>query len=135
MNPPDPSAQQPSAATGSAPTQKRPRKLRRFFKKLLLLGVSLIIAWLLAEALVLMTVGEQPKFPRHVVEAPWGLRYNEPNASYRHKSADMTAWFKINGQGMRADRDYPYAKPAGVKEIISLGDSLPTGYAVSVVHA
>jgi lysophospholipase L1-like esterase len=43
----------------------------------------------------------------------------------------MTAWFKINHHGMRADQDYPYQKPPGTKRIISLGDSYTIGYEVS----
>src|SRR5439155_24560763 len=54
-----------------------------------------------------------------------------PHAHYRHKSADFTAWFTINGQGMRGDHDYPYAKPAGTKRILSLGDSFTIGYEVA----
>ncbi len=99
---------------------------------LLTLGVALLVSGLLAEATVLLVHGEQPKFPRHVVAALWGLRYNEPNAEYRHKSADMTTTFRINAQGMRDDRDFAYAKPLGVKRIVSLGDSFTIGYEVDV---
>ena len=74
-----------------------------------------------------MVNGEQPKFPWHVVEAEWGLRYNEPEARYRHKSADVNIRFRINAQGMRADHDYSYSKPEGVKRIVSLGDSFTIG--------
>jgi hypothetical protein len=98
--------------------------------KLALLVVSFIVAALLAEVMVLLIAGEQPKFPRHVVEAPWGLRYNQPNKTYRHKSADMTAWFTINAQGMRENHDIAYAKPPEVKRVISLGDSFTIGYEV-----
>ncbi|HXZ85864.1 MAG TPA: SGNH/GDSL hydrolase family protein [Myxococcota bacterium] len=70
------------------------------------------------------------KFPRHVVGAPWGLRINEPGAVYRHKSPDVNVWFRINSEGMRADRDYPRAKPAATKRIVSLGDSFTVGYEV-----
>src|SRR5947207_1317488 len=96
-------ADSPTLATGNPPAAP-PLKRRRLglLKKFALLLCSLIVACFLAELLVLILAGEQPKFPRHVVEAPWGLRYNEPNSTYRHKSADMTAWFHINGQGMRA---------------------------------
>lgn len=94
--------------------------------------VAIAVAGLLAELAVLVFVGEQPKFPRHVVEAPWGLRYNEPGARYRHKSADGTWMFSINRQGMRADRDFAYEKPAGVRRIVSLGDSYTIGYEVDV---
>ena len=97
---------------------------------MLLLCASFVLAGLLAEGLVLAVMGEQPKFPRHVVEAPWGLRYNEPARSHPHKSADMTAWFRINHRGMRDDQDYPYQKPAGTKRIISLGDSYTIGYKI-----
>ncbi len=93
-----------------------------------LLGVSL--AAVIAELGVLWLFGEQVKFPRHVVSAPWGIRRNEPGAVYRHKSADVNVWFHINGEGMRADRDYPPRKPTGVRRIVSLGDSFTIGYEV-----
>ncbi|MBZ0270220.1 hypothetical protein K8I85_18865 [bacterium] len=102
----------------------------RFLKGLAALAVGLVLTAFLAEALVLLAVGEVPKFPRRVVEAPWGLRYNEPGAAYRHKSADVSVRFRINAEGMRAERDYPYAKPAGVTRILSLGDSFTIGYEV-----
>ncbi len=123
----------PQPATTSAPPPRRKRgKLASFALKLGLLGAGLFIAALLVEAVVLVFVGEQPKFPRHVVGAPWGLRYNQPNAHYRHKSADVEVYFDINAQGMRAPRDFPYAKPPGVKRILSLGDSFTMGYEVSM---
>ena len=94
------------------------------------LVLGLLLSFFLAEASVLLIVGEQPKFPRRVVEAPWGLRYNQPGAHYRHKSADMTAYFRINRQGMRADEDYTYEKPPGIRRIVALGDSFTIGYEV-----
>ena len=99
--------------------------------KLVSLGIGLVFAALFTELAVRLVVGEQAKFPRHVVEAPWGLRRNLPGATYRHKSADVTVWFRINQQGMRADREYPYQKPPGVKRIVSLGDSFTQGYEVA----
>ncbi len=95
----------------------------------LLLG--LVVSAVLLEVGVLVVAGEQPKFPRHVVGAPFGLRINEPNAHYRHKSADVTVWFQINAQGMRAERDFPRAKPPGTLRIVSLGDSFTVGYEVA----
>lgn len=100
-------------------------------KKLAALLIGLIMAWGLTEVVVLFAMGEQAKFPRRVVEAPWGLRYNDPGTRYRHKSADGTFWFDINEQGMRATRDYAYEKPEGVKRIVSLGDSYTMGYEVA----
>lgn len=92
---------------------------------------GLALAALACELLVRLFVGEQPKFPRHVVEAPWGLRYNQPGARYRHKSADVEVWFEINAGGMRSDRDFAHAKPPGTKRIVSLGDSFTVGYEVA----
>ena len=105
-------------------------KLKSIVKKSLLLCLSILVSCLLLEAAVLLTMGEQAKFPRHVVGSDFGVRINEPNASYRHKSADVCIYMKINSQGMRADRDFPYEKPPGVKRIVSLGDSFTIGYEV-----
>jgi len=95
-----------------------------------LVGFALVVSLALLEIGVRVGVGEQPKFPRRVVGAPFGLRINEPNARYTHASADVDVEFRINGQGLRADRDYPYAKPPGVRRIVSLGDSYTVGYEV-----
>jgi len=96
------------------------------------LVVGCLVAFTILEGIVLLLYGEQVKFPRHVVEAPWGLRYNDPGSRYRHKSADGTWRFRINQQGMRDDRDFGYVKPPGVKRIVSLGDSFTIGYEVDV---
>jgi lysophospholipase L1-like esterase len=104
--------------------------VRRFAFTLVAVFVGIAVAAGIAELGVLALFGEQVKFPRHVVGAPFGLRINEPGAVYRHKSADVNVWFRINGQGMRADRDYARAKPAGVERIVSLGDSFTVGYEV-----
>jgi lysophospholipase L1-like esterase len=108
------------------------RPPRRLGSKLLLSLVASLLSCLLGEALVRATLGEQPKFPRRVVEGPCGLRINEPHAVYRHQSADVSVWFRINSQGLRADRDYPYTKPPGVKRIVCIGDSFTAGYEVDL---
>ena len=106
--------------------------MRSFLLTACVFFASVLLSVLMLEVGVLLFVGEQAKFPRHVVGSTFGVRINEPNATYRHKSADMTVWFKINAQGMRADRDYAYEKPKGVKRIVSLGDSFTVGYEVQV---
>lgn len=98
--------------------------------KMLALVLSLVFSALAFEVGVLVTVGEQPKFPRRVVGTDFGVRVNAPDSTYRHKSADGTFWFTINSKGLRADREYPYEKPVGVKRIVSLGDSFTAGYEV-----
>ena len=104
---------------------------RRVRKLLLALTLGIVLAAVSAEVGVLIAFGEQPKFPRHVVSAPWGLRINEPGAHYRHKSQDVNVRFAINAQGLRAERDFPYEKPPGTKRILCLGDSFTVGYEVS----
>ena len=101
-------------------------------RKLSALAIACLVSVGLVEALVLIGLGEQVKFPRHVVEAPWGLRYNDPGARYRHKSADGSWSFHINRQGMRDDRDFSHEKPVDRKRILSLGDSFTVGYEVDV---
>src|SRR5687767_11459329 len=105
--------------------------MRRAMLAAITLCLGLVFASVLAEVGVLAVAGEQPKFPRHVVGGPFGLRINEPNAHYRHKSADVTVWFDINAQGMRAERDFAREKPSGSRRIVSLGDSFTVGYEVA----
>lgn len=125
----------PAAAGGASTATAVPPRRRRWRRRLLALTGGVLAGALLAEALVVLVAGEQPKFPRHVVRAPWGLRYNEPGARYWHRSADVAVEFRINAQGMRDDRDVPYAKPPGVRRIVSLGDSFTVGYEVDVAAA
>lgn len=101
-------------------------------RRLLALMIGVVVSALLIEAAVILLLGEQVRFPRHVVGSDFGLRINEPNTHYRHKSADVTVWFRINSRGLRADREYPYEKPAKTKRIVSLGDSFTAGYEVDV---
>lgn len=108
--------------------ETKPR--RRWLRRIFALAVGLLVAALAFELGVRLVLGEQPKFPRHVVGAPWGLRFNQPGSHYRHKSQDVDITFAINGQGLRDDREQPYAKPEGVKRIVALGDSFTVGYEV-----
>ena len=107
-------------------------RLRTFSATTLLIIASLLISGALLEIGVRVFLGTQVKFPRRVVAAPWGLRINEPHATYWHHSPDVLVHFRINAQGMRADNDYTYEKPLGVQRIVSLGDSFTVGYEVAV---
>ena len=119
------------SATPSPPT-RRPGRARRWCGRLALALVATVVAALLDKLLIRVVRGVQPKFPRHVVGAPWGIRFNEPSSRYRHRSADVDVGFRINQNGMRADRDYDHAKPAGTRRIVSLGDSFTIGYEVEL---
>jgi hypothetical protein len=99
------------------------------------LGLALaatVVSCLVVELIVRIALGQQPKFPRHVVGAPWGIRYNDPSSRYRHRSADVDVGFRINRNGMRSDRDFEHAKPAGRRRIVTLGDSFTIGYEVEL---
>jgi len=118
--------------SAAPPTSTGGAAARQLGRKLLLSLASVVVTCLLAEGVVRLVLGPQPKFPRRVVEGPFGLRINEPLAVYRHESADVSVWFRINSKGLRADREYPYEKPAGTKRIVCLGDSFTAGYEVDL---
>lgn len=111
-------------------TRHRPTLLRRIASTLAALTLGVLVSAAMLEIGVRWFLGTQVRFPRRVVSAPWGLRINEPHAEYRHVSPDVSVTFRINGQGMRADRDFPVEKPPGVLRIVSLGDSFTAGYEV-----
>ena len=115
-----------------APSEQRAPAGRRRARLAVLLQLAAggLAFCLFLEILVTLVFGEQVKFPRHVVDGGFGLRINEPNARYRHKSRDVEVWFRINGQGLRADRDFAYPKPPGLLRIVSIGDSFTAGYEV-----
>jgi hypothetical protein len=118
-------------ACAAARTRSRPSRRRHAAGTLAAFLAGALFAAVALEAAVLLLVGEQPRFPRHVVGSRFGLRINEPGARYRHRSADVDVEFRINRQGMRADYDFAYAKPPGTSRIVSLGDSFTIGYEVA----
>lgn len=80
----------------------------------------------------LRTFDPRPMLPRYVQAGDFGIRVNMPNQVYTHKTPDYTVEFRTNSKGMRANRDFPYEKPVGVKRIVVLGDSFGMGYGVSL---
>jgi len=70
----------------------------------------------------------QPLLPRYVTGTAWGVRGNIPHARYRHRTPEVDVEFRINGQGMRADRDFPLGRQAGTCRIAVFGDSFFMGY-------
>lgn len=89
---------------------------------------AVAIYTLIFAELFIRLVHPQPRMPRYITGTSWGVRGNIPNASYRHKTAEIDVGFHINAQGMRADRDYPRGKPEGVCRIALFGDSFFMGY-------
>lgn len=74
----------------------------------------------------------QVLLPRYVTGTPWGVRGNIPGAQYRHITPEVDVGFRINSQGMRADRDFPPAKPPGGCRVALFGDSYFMGYELNL---
>jgi hypothetical protein len=105
-------------------------------------GASLTLRVLRVVALALYTLAfaevfirvfaPQPIVPRYVTGMPWGIRGNIPNAHYWHYTPEVEVEYRINSQGMRADAEYPVAKPAGTCRIALFGDSFFVGYELAL---
>lgn len=96
-------------------------------RKLPILLLGLVIALLFGEAFV-RVMAPEPLLPRNVTGSPWGIRQNVPGASYRQVTEDVDVGFRINSQGLRADRDYAMKPPPGTCRIAITGDSFIAGY-------
>jgi hypothetical protein len=96
-------------------------------RKLPTLLAGLVFALLFGEVFV-RVMAPQPLLPRNVTGSTWGIRQNVPGARYRQLTEDVDVGFRINSQGLRADRDYPMTPPAGTCRIAITGDSFIAGY-------
>jgi len=92
-------------------------------------GTLLLTVYTLAYAeLFVRIVSPQSVVPRYVVGTSWGVRGNMPNARYWHHTPEVDVEYRINGEGLRADRDYSFRKPAGTCRVAVFGDSFLMGY-------
>jgi hypothetical protein len=103
--------------------------LSTFIRRLVLLPALALYALVLGEACV-RVLDPQPLMPRYVTGTPWGVRGNVPGAVYRHVTPEVDVGYRINRQGLRAEREYPEAPPAGACRIAVVGDSYLLGYEV-----
>jgi hypothetical protein len=69
--------------------------------------------------------------PRYVTAAPYGVRCNMPNKTYRHKTAEYEIIIKTNLRGIRSDYEIPYERHTNKKRVLILGDSFGMGYGVN----
>jgi hypothetical protein len=65
----------------------------------------------------------QPVMPRYITGTAWGVRGNIPGAHYWHHTPEVDVEYRINRSGLRADREYPFEKPAGICRLGLFGDS------------
>lgn len=88
-----------------------------------------LVAWglILAEISVRL-MDPQPLMPRYVTGTAWGVRGNIPGAVYRHRTPEVNVQYRVNQQGLRADREYPLAPPPDSCRIGLVGDSYFVGY-------
>jgi hypothetical protein len=90
--------------------------------------LALILFTLAYAELFIRVVSPQSLIPRYITGTPWGVRGNIPHARYWHHTPEVDVEYRINGEGMRADRDFPFAKPPGTCRVAVFGDSFLMGY-------
>jgi hypothetical protein len=89
---------------------------------------------LLAEAFIRIA-DPQPLMPRYVTGTTWGVRGNIPNARYWHHTPEVDVEYRINGQGMRSDREFTLVKPPETCRIELYGDSFFFGFEVDLENS
>jgi hypothetical protein len=102
-----------------------------------LLGIVVIPYTLVLAEAYFRVFAPQALMPRYITGTPWGVRGNIPNARYWNHTREVDVEYRINGQGLRADRNFAVAKPPGVCRVAIFGDSfffgveldLPQSYA------
>ena len=119
------------AITQPRSAQARAGRFAAFLRRALL-GAGLILYTLLFAEGFVRVFDPQPLMPRYISGTPWGVRGNIPHARYWHHTPEIDVQYRINGQGLRADRDYPLPKPPGTCRIGIFGDSFLFGFEVDI---
>jgi hypothetical protein len=100
-------------------------------KNILKILFAFIYCPLAAEVMV-RALDPVPMLPRYVCATYYGIRGNEPNKTYWHRSAECKVQVRTNSKGIRSDYEISYSKPEGTKRIVLLGDSFGMGYEVDL---
>lgn len=125
-------------ATVSRPPPRRNRFPPWLLRTVLVL-FSLVVALVLAE--VMLRGGAAGGSPPRRVEAGFNIHDPllgwtlAPGAATRQTLREYDVPVRINRQGFRADREYPYEPPAGVRRFVMVGDSFTFGQGVEVEEA
>lgn len=93
---------------------------------ILLLFISLLLV-LSAIEVILRIFTPQTIISRYDPLLGWSLI---PNATGHNKTSEYDTVEHINAEGLRGP-EYPYAKPAGTRRVVVLGDSFTEGYTVN----
>src|SRR5579871_4560714 len=110
------------------PAGSRVRGVARTLLRRTLVFLGLLLYTLAFGEIYTRIFAPQPIMPRYVTGTPWGMRGNIPHSHYWHHTPEVDVEYRINGEGMRADRDFAIRKPAGTCRIALFGDSLLMGY-------
>ncbi len=99
-----------------------PRRSAMLFRRITLGILLLLYTLVLAEA-YFRVFDPQALMPRYITSTPWGVRGNIPNARYWNHTPEVDVEYRINNQGLRADRSIPLHKPPGTCRVAVFGDS------------
>jgi lysophospholipase L1-like esterase len=116
--------------------QKQKRKgLKNIVSGMMLSCASVVLTLLLLEGAVRVFL---PQYLISDVIRPdpvLPFRFQENASGRMSYPGEFDVAVRINGQGLRADEDYTYAKPEGVVRIAILGDSMTFGQGVEASQA
>jgi hypothetical protein len=99
-------------------------------KNLMLLSLTIVVCLVLAEIGLRILIG--PYFihsmPQFLVKSDYLPFTLAPNLTFRHVAPEYDVTYRTNTLGYLGEFPKSVAKPAGVKRIILLGDSVAVGY-------
>ena len=118
--------------SGSQTRDLEPRARYRRAARRALLCIALLVYSVLFAEVFIRIFDPQAVMPRYITGTAWGVRGNIPYSHYWHHTPEVDVEYRINGQGLRAEREYPLQKSPGTCRIALFGDSfffgLESGY-------
>lgn len=87
------------------------------------IGIALLVYSVLFAEVFIRIFDPQAVMPRYITGTAWGVRGNIPYSHYWHHTPEVDVEYRINGQGLRAEREYPLQKSPGTCRIALFGDS------------